>query len=161
MKIYGIQQKAIPNRSILSAADKKQKAGRKRPRPGDFDYILEKAVTDKTDVMGDSFTDVREDPVAMSMSEEITDKSITRRRKPVTTDSITEDAYTDLRNRKTEMTDAIPDLTTDNITDIKCRKPVTKDNIRDVAGPDWLSVGNVMLKDEERSILYLPNGLAE
>ena len=36
-----IKQKATPNMSSLSAADKKSKAGRKRPRPGDFDYILE------------------------------------------------------------------------------------------------------------------------
>ena len=40
------------------------------------------------------------------------------------------------------------------------RKPVTpvsKDNTRDLAGPDWLSLGNSTLKDEEKSILYLPN----
>ena len=36
-----INEKASPNLSVLSAADKKQKAGRKHPRPGDFDYILE------------------------------------------------------------------------------------------------------------------------
>ena len=151
-----IKQKAIPNMSILSAADKKRKAGRKRPRPGDFDYILEKAETNKTneqtgtrtDVMGDSFTDVREDPVALSMSEKINDEFITRWRKPMMTDSITEDAHVDVRNRKTVTTDAIPDLisrkrvTTDNIMEMKRRKPVTKDDIGDVAGPDWFSVGN-------------------
>ena len=36
-----IKQKPTPNMSALSAADKKPKAGRKRPRPRDFDYILE------------------------------------------------------------------------------------------------------------------------
>ena len=34
---------------------------------------------------------------------------------------------------------------------------MTKDNSRDVAGPDWLRVGNTTLKDEEKSILYLLN----
>ena len=36
-----VNEKATPNLSVLSAADKKQKAGRKLPRPVDFNYILE------------------------------------------------------------------------------------------------------------------------
>ena len=36
------------NLSVLSAADKKRKAGRKRSRPGDFDYILEEDKTEET-----------------------------------------------------------------------------------------------------------------
>ena len=47
-----------------------------------------------------------------------------------------------------------------NVTENPYRKsmtPVTKDSSRDVAGPDWLRVGNTTLKDEEKSILYQPN----
>ena len=47
-----------------------------------------------------------------------------------------------------------------NVTENPYRKsvtPVTKDSSRDVAGPVWLRVGNTTLKDEEKSIFYLPN----
>ena len=36
-----VNEKTTPNLSVLSVADKKRKAGRKRTRPGDFDYTLE------------------------------------------------------------------------------------------------------------------------
>ena len=70
---------------------------------------------------------------------------------PVTTESniVTENPY---RKSMTPLTTEI-----NNVTEHPYRKSVTKDSSRDVAGPDWLRVGNTTLKDEEKSILYLLN----
>ena len=160
--------KPTPNMSALSAADKKQKAGRKRPRPGDFDYILE-------DIgQTNEKTDIKNDPI--EMSNKISDKFVTTRRKPVTSVTIEGNKVTENPSRKSvtpvmiegnNVTDnqsrkSVTPVTTEsnNVTENPYRKsvtPVTKDSSRDVAGPDWLRVGNTTLKDEEKSILYLPN----
>ena len=39
-----IKEKAVPNLTRLSAADKRRKSGRKHSGPGDFDYVLEDGV---------------------------------------------------------------------------------------------------------------------
>ena len=141
-----IKQKPTPNMSALSAADKKQKAGRKRPRAGDFDYIL--ADIGQTSEK----TDIKNDPI--EMSDKISDKFVTTRRKPVTSVTIEGNNVTENLYRK-----SLTPVTTEsnNVTENPYRKSVTKDSSRDVAGPDWLRVGNTTLKDEEKSILYLPN----
>ena len=46
-------------------------------------------------------------------------------------------------------------MTGDNVTDDTIGKPVT--TTYDPAGPDWLQIGSITFKDEEKSILYLPN----
>ena len=46
------------------------------------------------------------------------------------------------------------------VTEDTSRKPVTTLRVLTIhgpAGPVWLRVGYIILKDEERSILYLPN----
>ena len=78
-------------------------------------------------------------------------------RKPVTSVTIEGNNVTENPSRK-----SVTPVTTEsnNVTKNAYRKsvtPVTKDSSRDVAGPDWLRVGNTTLKDEEKSILYLPN----
>ena len=92
------------------------------------------------------------------MSDKISDKFVTRRRKPVTSVTIEGNNVTEIPYRKS----ATPVTTeSNNVTENPYRKsvtPVTKDSSRDVAGPDWLRVGNTTLNDEEKSILYLPNG---
>ena len=88
-----IKQKPTPNMSALSTADKKQKAGRKRPRPGDFDYILEDIgqTSGKTDKK-------KNDPI--EMSDKISDKFVTTRRKPVTSVTIEGNNVTENPSRK-------------------------------------------------------------
>ena len=81
-------------------------------------------------------TDIKNDPI--EMSDKISDKFVTMRRKPVTSVTIEGNNVTENPYRKS--------LT-----------PVTKDSSRDVASPDWLKVWTTTLKDEEKSILYLPN----
>ena len=121
-----VNEKATLNLSVLSAADKKPKAGRKRPRPGDFDYILEEE--EQSNIM-------TEEPT--KMSNKFSEKFVTMRRKPVM----------DETSRKP--------VTDYNVTDDTIAKPVT--TTHDPAGPDWLQIGSITLKDEEKSILYLPN----
>ena len=77
-----IKQKATPNSTGLHTVDKKRKVGRKRPRPGNFDYVLEAIDVEKS-VMN---VDVTEDS-----SPAITDKFVTncRKRKPVTKKDVT------------------------------------------------------------------------
>ena len=50
-------------------------------------------------------------------------------------------------------------VTGDNVTDDTIGKPVT--TTYDPAGPDWLQIGSITLKDEEKSILYLPNRIID
>ena len=127
MEVNGI---TTPNLSVLSATDKKRKAVRKRPRPGDFDYILEE------DEQSNMTT---EEPT--KMSNKFIEKFVTMRRKPVT----------DETSRK-----PVPDETSRKpVTGETSIKPVT--TTHDPAGPDWLQIGSITLKDEEKSILYLPN----
>ena len=78
-----IKQKATPNMSSLSAADKKSKAGRKRPRPGDFDYILEEHEQPdrQPEEPMDKFVTVRKKSVTIQDT-----------RKPVTPLPVTEDS---------------------------------------------------------------------
>ena len=45
-------------------------------------------------------------------------------------------------------------MTGNNVTEDTIGKPVT--STLDPAGPDWLQIGSITLKDEEKSILYLP-----
>ena len=80
---------ATLNLSVLSAADKKRKAGRKRPRPGDFDYILEEdeqsnIMTEEPTKMSSKFS---EKFVRMGRKPVMDETS----RKPVTDDNVTED----------------------------------------------------------------------
>ena len=130
-----VNEKTTPNLSVLSAADKKRKAGRKRPRPGDFDYILEEE--EQSNMM-------TEEPT--KMSNKFSEKFVTMRRKPVT-DETSRKPVTGETSRKP--------VTGDNVTENTIRKPVT--TTHDPAGPDWLQIGSITLKDEEKSILYLPN----
>ena len=130
-----VNEKTTPNLSVLSAADKKRKAGRKRPRPGDFDYILEE------DEQSNMMT---EEPT--KMSNKFSEKFVTMRRKPVT-DETSRKPVTGETSRKP--------VTGDNVTENTIRKPVT--TTQDPAGPDWLRIGSITLKDEEKSILYQPN----
>ena len=110
------------------------------------------------------------------MSDKIGDIFVTTRRKPVTSVTIEGNKVTENLYRKsvtpvtTESNNvmenpyrkSVTPLTTDtnNITEHPYRKsvtPLTKDSSRDIAVPDWLRVGNTTLKDEGKSILYLPN----
>ena len=83
-----INEKASPNLSVFSAADKKRKAGRKNLRPGDFDYIQDEdtqpiMVTEKpTNVCNKfkKFDTMRRKPVTDDTS-----------RKPLTNDNDKED----------------------------------------------------------------------
>ena len=99
--------------------------------------------------------DIKNDPI--EMTDNISDKFVTTRRKPVTSVTIEGNNVTENPYRK-----SVTPVTTEsnNVTENPYRKsvtPVTKDSSRDVAGPVWLRVGNTTLKDEEKSILYLPN----
>ena len=91
------------------------------------------------------------------MSDKISDKFVTTRRKPVTSVTIEGNNVTENPYRK-----SVTHVATEsnNVTENLYRKSVTsvtKDSSRAVAGPDWLRVGNTTLKDEEKSILNLPN----
>ena len=97
------QHQTIPNLSVLSAADKKRKAGRKRPRPGDFDYILEE------DEQSNMMT---EEPT--KMSNKFSEKFVTMRRKPVT-DETSRKPVTGETSRKP--------VTGDNVTENTIGKP--------------------------------------
>ena len=138
---------------------------RKRPRSGDFDYILE------NNGQTSEKTDIKNDPIEMSVK--ISDKFVTTRRKSVTSvtiedNNVTENPYrksvTPVMTESNNLTEnpyrkSVTPLTTDinNITEDPYRKsvtPVTKDSSRDVTGPDWRGVGNIPLKDKEKSILY-------
>ena len=46
-------------------------------------------------------------------------------------------------------------MTDNNVMEDTIGKPVT--TTHDPAGPDWLQIGSITLKDEEKSILYLPS----
>ena len=137
-------EKTTPKLSALRAADKKRKAGRIRPRPGDFDYILEE---DKQSNM------VTEEPTKMSYK--FSEKFVTMRRKPVTdetsrkpvTDETLRKPVTDETSRKplTGETSRKP-VTGDNVSEDTIGKPVT--TTHDPAGPDWLQIGSITLKDE-------------
>ena len=96
-------------------------------------------------------TDIKNDPI--EMSDKISDKFVTTRRKPVTSVTIEGNNVTENPSRK-----SMTPVTTEsnNVTENPYRKSVTPVT-KDVAGPDWLRVGNTTLKDEEKSILYLPN----
>ena len=109
-----IKQKPTPNMSALSAADKKQKAGRKRPRPGDFDYILEDIgqTSEKTDI--------KNDPI--EMSNKISDKFVTTRRKPVTSVTIEGNNVTENPSRKSVTPVTIEG---NNVMENQSRKSVT------------------------------------
>ena len=80
------------------------------------------------------------------MSNKFSEKFVTMRRKPVT-DETSRKPVTGETSRKP--------VTGDNVTKNTIRKPVT--TTHDPAGPDWLQIGSITLKDEEKSILYLPN----
>ena len=84
-----IKQKPTPNMSALSAADKKPKAGRKRPRPGDFDYILE------DNGQTSEKKGIKNDPI--EMSDKISDKFVTTQRKPITSVTIERYNVTEIR----------------------------------------------------------------
>ena len=71
------------------------------------------------------------------MSNKFSEKFVTMRRKPVM----------DETSRKP--------VTDDNVKGDTIGKPLT--TTHDPAGPDWLQIGSITLKDEEKSILYLPN----
>ena len=92
-----VNEKATPNLSVLSAADKKRKAGRKCLRPGDFDYILEE---DEQSNM------ITEEPT--KMSNKFSEKFVTMQRKLVT-DETCRKPMTDVTLRKT--------VTGDNVTE--------------------------------------------
>ena len=65
------KEKATPNMSSLSVADKKSKTGRKRPRPGDFDYNLEehKQPERQPEEPMDKFVTVRKKSVTLHTQE--------------------------------------------------------------------------------------------
>ena len=117
----------------------------------------------------DSVTDVTDgNPVT---KEVVTDDSVTgvTYGKPVIKEVVTDDSITSVTYGKSVTKEIVTD---DSITGVTYRKPVTKEEhaitietqpgepIGDmsVSGPDWLKVGKITLKDEEKGLLYLPNG---
>ena len=99
----------------------------------------------------------------MDKSVTVRKKSVTIQdtRKPVTPLPVTEDSPRKpvTPHTVTEDTPRKP-VTPHTVTEDTPRKPVTpREPVtpHTVAGPDWINVGNITLKDEEKSILYLPS----
>ena len=61
----------------------------------------------------------------------------------------------DSREKSLEAITSRKSVTGDNVTENTIEKPVT--TTHDPAGPDWLQIGSITLKDEEKNFLYLPN----
>ena len=90
-------------------------------------------------------------------------------RKPVTKEVVTDDSVTGVTYGKPVAKEVVTD---DSITGVTYEKPMTKEENTimietepgepvgntSISGPDWLKMGKITLKDEEKGLLYLPNG---